>query len=335
MDIQQAIKDYITFHEVENSSAYTIINHRKQLGYFSAWLQENGITDTDAIRLAHLRGWMSYLQKTPARHGGKHSDATVYRYGMSMLAFLHWLEREEVIATPITTRFRLPHVEQKFIPTYTSGDIEKLLDACEEGDEAKPRLRKALTARNRAVVTILVDAGLRRSEIVGLRLCDVDRELRLLVVHRKGNKWQQVPVSRDGFRPLHEYLTKHRPYLAKLGGSTTARKEDAVFLSARGEPMTPEALSLLFKRLKKRTGISDKRVSAHNCRRYMATTQLSAGRSPLDVQRQMGHTTLKMTNHYYSQTVEQLQRTQEMYSPLRVRKSEGEANGDGSGYWDE
>jgi integrase/recombinase XerD len=114
-------------------------------------------------------------------------------------------------------------------------------------------------------------------------------------------------VSRDGFKPLHEYLTKHRSYLAKLGGSTVARKEDAVFLSARGEPLTPDALSLLFKRLKKRTGINDKKVSAHNCRRYMATTQLARGRSPLDVQRQMGHTSLKMTNHYYSQTVEQLQ----------------------------
>ncbi|HEY6409559.1 MAG TPA: tyrosine-type recombinase/integrase, partial [Ktedonobacteraceae bacterium] len=202
-------------------------------------------------------------------------------------------------------------------------------------DKAKPRLHKALTARNRAIVTVLVDAGLRRSEIVGLRLCDVDRDLRLVTVHRKGNKWQQVPVSRDGFKPLHEYLTKHRPYLAKLGGSTVARKEDAVFLSARGEPLTPDALSLLFKRLKKRTGIDGKKVSAHNCRRYMATTQLARGRSPLDVQRQMGHTTLKMTNHYYSQTVEQLQRTQEMYSPLRIRKSEGETRDGGRGYWDE
>ena len=79
------------------------------------------------------------------------------------------------------------------------------------------------SALYRFSVIILIDAGLRRSEIVGLRLCDVDRELRLLVVHRKGNKWQQVPVSRDGFKPLHEYLTKHRPYLAKLGGSTVAR----------------------------------------------------------------------------------------------------------------
>jgi len=128
----------------------------------------------------------------------------VFRYGTSLLAFVHWLECEEVITKPITTKFRLPHVEQKFIPTFTFDDVEKLLEACEEGDESKPHLRKALTARNRAIVTILIDAGLRRSELVELRLGDVDRELRLLVVHRKGNKWQQVPVSHDGFKALHE-----------------------------------------------------------------------------------------------------------------------------------
>ncbi len=144
-----------------------------------------------------------------------------------------------------------------------------------------------------------------------------------------------MPVSRDGFKPLHEYLTKHRPYLAKLGGSTIAKKEDAAFLTARGEPFSADALSLLFTRLKKRAGIADKRVSAHNCRRYMATTQLVNGRSPLDVQRQMGHTSLKMTNHYYSQTVEQLQRSHELYSPLRKKGSEGNVDGSSTGYWDE
>ena len=67
----------------------------------------------------------------------------------------------------------------------------------------------------------------------------------------------------------------------------------------------------LFKRLQGRTGIDGKRVSPHNCRRYMATTQLSMGRSPLDVQCQMGHKTLKMTDHDASLTVEQLQKSPE------------------------
>ncbi len=68
----------------------------------------------------------------------------------------------------------------------------------------------------------------------------------------------------------------------------------------------------------KRAVIHGKRADAHQCRRYMATTQLAMGRSPLDVQRQMGHTSLKMTNHYASLTVQQLHKSHEKYSPLKA-----------------
>jgi site-specific recombinase XerD len=335
MDIKQAVEDYVTAHEIENFSAETIANTRRNLRYFVEWLHSaHNLTDTDDLQLAHLRGWISYLQKTPARHGGRRNDSSVHAYGMSMLAFCHWLEYEGVIEKSITTRFRLPRVEKKFIPTFSHEDVERLLAACEEGDKRKPQLRKALTARNRAIVSILLDAGLRRSEIAGLRLGDVDRASRLLIVHRKGNKWQQVPVSREGFKPLHEYLTKYRAYLANLGGSTVAKREDAVFLANDGEPLTKVGISKLFQRLDMRVPLEDKRVSAHNCRRYMATTQLAMGRSPLDVQRQMGHTTLTMTNHYASLTTQDLKRSQERYSPLRIRELDNKFEF-GSGYWEE
>jgi site-specific recombinase XerD len=285
VDIKQAVADYVTAHEIENFSAETLANTRRNLRYFVDWLAStHSITDTDALQLAHLRGWISHLQKTPARHGGKRSDSSVHTYGMSMLAFCHWLEQEEVIEKPITARFRLPRVEKKFIPTFEREDVSTLLAACEEGDKRKPLLRKALTARNRAIVSILLDAGLRRSEIASLRLGDIDKASRLLVVHRKGNKWQQVPISRDAFKPLHEYLTKHRPNLAGLAGSTVARREDAIFLANDSEPLTKMGISKLFQRLGVRVPLNDKRVSAHNCRRCMATTQLAMGRSPLDVQ---------------------------------------------------
>jgi site-specific recombinase XerD len=93
-------------------------------------------------------------------------------------------------------------------------------------------------------------------------------------------------------------------------------------------------VSILFKRLKKRTGIDSKRVSAHQCGRYMATTQLSMGRSPLDVQRQMGHTTLTMTNHYASLTTQHLQKSHEKYSPMRAEKGNLE-EAFSEGYWSE
>ena len=166
------------------------------------------------LQLVHLRGWIDYLQKTPTYRGKKLSDESIRSYGQSLLAFCHWLEREELIEKPITTRFRLPRVEEKLIPTFTSEEVQKLLNACEEGDRERPQLVKALTARNRAIVSLFIDTGIRLNELVGLRLSDIDRGMRVLLVHRKGNKWQQVPVSRDGFKPLHDYLTKYRPYLA-------------------------------------------------------------------------------------------------------------------------
>jgi integrase/recombinase XerD len=98
--------------------------------------------------------------------------------------------------------------------------------------------------------------------------------MRVLTVHRKGNRWQQVPISYDGFKPVHEYLTKHRSVLAALDGRSVARKDDAVFLADDGKPLTIRGVSKLFERLHERTGIEGKRVSPHQCRRYMATTHV-------------------------------------------------------------
>jgi site-specific recombinase XerD len=335
LTLQKAIEDFITDRELNNFTAKTIRTYEQRLRYFTTWLESaHSIVLVEDLQLVHLRGWISYLQKTPTYRGKKMSDDSIHSYGQSLLAFCHWLEREELLEKPITTRFRLPRVEEKFIPTFTSEDVQKLLDACEEGDPERPQLVKALTARNRAIVSLFIDTGIRLNELVGLRLGDIDRSMRVLLVHRKGNKWQQVPVSRDGFKPLHDYLTKHRPYLAKLGGVDTARKEDAVFLNSDGEPLAYWGVAALWRRLRKRTGIDGKRVSAHNARRYMATTQLASGRSPLDVQRQMGHTTLHMTNKYASLTIDHLKKSHERHSPLRADAG-GSTEVFGKGYWDE
>ncbi len=332
MKIQDAIKEFLEVRGLDNCSPKTIIAYEQRLRYFSTWLQSaHGIVDVEDLRLEHLRGWMGYLKRTPTYRGKSLSDESIQSYGRSLLAFCHWLELEEKIEKPITTRFKLPRVEKKFVPTFTPDEVKKLLDACEEGDIYNPQLRRALTARNRAIVTLLIDTGIRLSELVGLRLGDIDKSDRVLLVHRKGNKWQQVPVSRDGFKPLHSYLAHHR---SVLSGDERARKDDAVFLAANGQPLTKWGVSMLFKRLKKRTGIDGKRVSAHQCRRYMATTQLASGRSPLDVRRQLGHTSLKMTDHYASLTIDQLKKSHEQYSPLRPGRNV-EHEDFGSGYWND
>ncbi len=124
---------------------------------------------------------MAYLKKTPTYRNKPLSDESIHSYGQSLLAFCHWLEREEKIEKPITTRFKLPRVEKKFVPTYEVEDVGKLLNACEEGAESKPRFRRALTARNKAIVVLFIDTGIRLSELIGLRLGDVDVQSRVIL----------------------------------------------------------------------------------------------------------------------------------------------------------
>jgi len=333
--IKKAIQDYLSFHEMNRASLTTIQNYQAVLERFATWLVAVDAVYVDQLSLSHLRAWVAHLQKTPSRLGDSLSDRTVHQYALCLLVFCHWLEQEELIAKPITTRFKLPRVEKKFVPTFTPEDVEKLLGACEADKRYSAPIRKALTARNRAMVSVLIDTGIRRKELAELRLCDIDREMRVLLVHRKGNKWQQVPISYDGFKPLHEYLTKHRAHLAALDGRLKARKEDAVFLADDGLPLTLAGVSNLFICLRKKTGIEGKRVSPHQCRRYMATTQLAAGRSPFDVQRQMGHTSLTMTNEYASLNVEQLKRSHEAHPTLHLKQENTNRQGIGSGYWEE
>lgn len=333
MKLIEAVKSFLEVRELDNCSPKTLRAYEQRLRYFSTWLlTAHSIEDVEELKLEHLRGWLAYLKKTPTYRGKSLSDESIHSYGQSLLAFCHWLEQEEMLEKSITPRFKLPRMEKKFVPTYTADDIKRLLEACEDSEYNEPDIRKALTSRNRAIVTLFVDSGIRLSELIGLRLGDIDRGSRVLLVHRKGNKWQQVPVSREGFKPLHQYLSQYRPILA---GSNAARKDDSVFLADNGSPLTMWGVAALFKRLKKRTGIDGKKVSAHQCRRYMATTQLADGRSPLDVRRQLGHTTLKMTDHYASLSIEQIQKSHEQHSPLGNNREKRENDTFGSGYWTE
>jgi site-specific recombinase XerD len=321
------------FIETNKSSVHTLVNFRKTLEIFADWLlKTHKVEYVDELALSHLRAYIAHLQHSTTRLGQQLADSTVNQYGRVMCAFCKWLEREGYVDKPLTARFSLPKTEREEIPALTIDDFNKLLAVCEEGSKYRPRLRKALTARNRAIVAVIFDSGIRRSELAGLRLGDIDRELRLLYVHRKGNKWQQVPIANEGFKLLHEYITKHRPYLASQGVGTGSKKTDPVFLSSRGDPLKPVSVTELFDRLRSRAGIEDKPVYAHQGRRFMATTQLEAGRSPLDVQRQMGHTSLMMTNRYYSQSLGNLRKTHDLYSPLRTKGGDVNSSTLESGY---
>src|SRR5437667_5538399 len=133
MELQKALKDFLEVREIDNQSDLTIRNYRRYVGPFIEWLrQEHNIVDTSGLDVTYLRKWMSHLQKTPNKRGKLYKDSTINLYGVSMIAFCHWLEYERIIPESVTERFKLPRVEQEYIPTFTSEDVVRLFEACEE-----------------------------------------------------------------------------------------------------------------------------------------------------------------------------------------------------------
>jgi site-specific recombinase XerD len=132
-------------------------------------------------------------------------------------------------------------------------------------------------ARNRTILWIFIDTGMRASELCGLRLSDVNREQRTLRVEgRSHERW--LPLSPNGWYQVLSYLELHRP--KKSGSERKEVGEEPLFLSETYEPLSINALTLLFHRLRKRAGMSGQHINPSQLRDTFAVRYLRAGGEP-------------------------------------------------------
>jgi site-specific recombinase XerD len=175
--------------------------------------------------------------------------------------------------TPLV-RAIMPKAGKKVLHLLEPGEFERLLLACRAGAESDVSVERA-AARNRAILWVFLDTGIRVSELCGLRLSDVDCEQRALRIQEKGGKERWVMLSANGWYQLLSYLEQYRP----KGGCSQGKRveEDHLFLSEWYEPLTINAITLLFDRLRKRAGIIEKPVSPSVLRDTFAVRFLQAG----------------------------------------------------------
>src|SRR5262249_51143627 len=145
-------------------------------------------------------------------------------------------------------RVTFPKVGKPLIQTIDADEFEKLLLACTAPNEAGPIAERA-AVRNRAILWVLYDTGIRVSELCGLHLGNFDRKHGIPTVMGKGSKERRIALGTNWLRNLLYYLDKHRPdeeELAEWGSSG----EDHLFLSETRLLLTKNGIILLFARLK-------------------------------------------------------------------------------------
>src|SRR5579859_4059043 len=278
------------------------------------FLEEDlGITQIDDVEADDISAWFAHMRITPGATGKVRSERTIQTYARSARAFFHWLIRRETLEQNPFDHVVFPKVGRPFIQTITTEEFEKLLLACAPPNETGPFAERA-AVRNRAILWLLYDTGIRVSELTNLRLDDLDRKKGVVTVLGKGSKERRIALGQNCQRNLSYYLDKHRPDEEELAEWGSAG-EQHLFLSETRLPMTKNGVTLLFKRLRERAGITGKRVSPHILRHSFAIRYLVLGNDPFSLQELLGHEDMTTVKNYMHMNDETIQEQKRKYSP--------------------
>jgi integrase/recombinase XerD len=312
--IATLIEAYIQDHIGGNHSEKTLEWHRTALGLLHLFLEEEfDITQIDEVEADDISAWFAHMRSTPAAHGKVRSERTIQTYARSARAFFHWLVRRGTLESNPFERVVFPKVGRPLIQTITTEEFERLLLACAPPNETGPFAERA-AVRNRAILWLLYDTGIRVSELINLRLSDFDRKHGVVTVLGKGAKQRRVALGQNCLRNLSYYLDKHRPDEEELAAWGSAG-EDHLFLSETRQPLTKNGMEMLFKRLKARAGITSKRISPHILRHTFAINYLVKSNDPFSLQELLGHEDLTTVQNYMHMNDTILQEQKRKYSP--------------------
>jgi len=199
-------------------------------------------------------------------------------------AFFRYLLIEGVISNNPASDLESPRLERKLPDFLTVAEIDRILSVI---DLSKPE-----GPRNKAIVETLYGLGLRVSELVNLKISDLNLEEEFALVTGKGNKQRLVPLGSEARRHIMIYLTSSRP-------STPPRKghEDILFLNNQGKNLSRVMIFTIVKNLCQAAGIQ-KKVSPHTFRHSFATHLVEGGADLRAVQEMLGHESITTTEIY-------------------------------------
>jgi integrase/recombinase XerD len=209
--------------------------------------------------------------------------ATANRRLTVLRRFYRWALRERVIAVDPTLRLHAARRTARFPVTISEAQVEALL--------AAPNVSTALGMRDRAMFEVLYAAGLRVSELVGLKLGELSLTEGLVRVVGKGSKERIVPLGEEARAWVERYLAGARPSLL------ADRVADAVFVTQRAAPMTRQMFWILVKRYAAQADIRAP-LSPHGLRHAFATHLLNHGADLRVVQLLLGHADISTTQIY-------------------------------------
>jgi integrase/recombinase XerD len=271
--------------DVRGLSPHTVRAYGGDMARFTEWATRSGI---DPLTSTHrqLRGYLAELNRAG------YSRKTVARRLSSVRTFYGFLLDTEIIVADPSAVLSAPKAPRRLPKVVASPELTALLEA--------PDASTPAGLRDRAILELLYAAGLRVSELCGLDVADVDYSRGSATVMGKGSKERTVPVHPFALEAIREYVRHGRPALDR------GKECGALFLSARGNRMSADAVRRLFKRYLASIGAPNQ-ATPHSMRHTFATHLLEAGADLRTVQELLGHVALSTTQIYTHLSMKRLQ----------------------------
>lgn len=275
-------------------SANTIESYGADLAKYLDFLKNSGVDQLGEQDTSHILRHLIELRKEGlnARSRARHL--------VSLRGFYKFLVRERIIAGDPAAAVDLPKLGLKLPDVMSVEDIEKILKV---PDPTTPR-----GLRDAAMLELLYAAGLRVSELVGLRVREINLEAGFARVFGKGSKERIIPIGNFAREKVSEYLKYGRPYLLKTVQS------EYLFTARAGKPMTRQGFWKLLKKYAAKSGVG-KKITPHSFRHSFASHLLEAGADLRSVQLMLGHEDISTTQIYTHVAREQLKKLHEKYHP--------------------
>lgn len=334
--VRDAVLDFLADADVKRLAPGTQAEYKMVLDEFAEWCARNSLTQDkqnsvwnvtpvrphhDAILLHKVNAQVVHLflehvgeTHTPSRNDStKLSDHTYTLYVKDIKRFLNWCVLDDMYSQHVTAitvqRIKKPKIEETIIEVFTEADIEALFDACHKEQS------EHLEVRDTAIISLLLDTGIRATECCTLTIGNVDLNPKdaHIRIFGKGKKWGEVGFGEQTRRSMQKYLRQFREptiehriadHLRKLPvrqAQQTKRQamaDERFFVNRSGNPLTRGGLQQIIERLGDWAGIEGVRCAPHDFRHTFSVMFMRNGGDIYQLSRILRHSSVKVTEEY-------------------------------------
>ena len=299
MEIETLIEGFRLYNSCKALSPKTITWYDAFLRHFADFLRDHEHpTQISELSISHLRAWLHRAQERGL------SPYTVQGQARTLRAFFRFAQEEGYLETNIASRLEVPRAPKKIIQTFSEEQLRQLLGS-------------AKSTRDKAILGLFIDTGIRVTELASLTIQDVDLDRGRIKVNGKGAKERVVVFGNKCRRLLWRYIKAERPNVSS----------DRLFINSHGQPLKARGILEMMRRCGKRAAITGVRCSPHTLRHTFAKRFLLNGGDVFTLQQILGHSSLEMVRKYLALCSQELGR---LYRPPARLTNWGRASTDPS-----